>query len=60
MFVLTDIQIKINAHEVVLALHHGRKAPPKLVDQTQTAIEQSQTLIQPQAVYKGKSLYAWI
>ena len=52
MPVLADIQIKINALEVVLALHCGRKAPPKLVEQTQTAIEQAQTLLQPQTVYK--------
>ena len=56
MPVLADIQIEISANEVVLALHHGRKAPPKLVEQTQTAIERSRTLLQPQAVYKWISV----
>lgn len=60
MPVLTDIQIRISAHEVVLALHYGRKAPPKLVEQTQTAIERSQTLLQPQAVYKWVSVLSVI
>jgi hypothetical protein len=52
MPVLNNIQININAREVVLALHHGRKAPLKLVEQTQAAVEHAYTLLQPQAVYK--------
>lgn len=60
MPVLTDIQIKINAHGLVLAMHHGRKTPPKLVEQIQEAIEQAQTLLQPQAVYKWVSVLSVI
>ena len=52
MPVLSDIKIDLNAREVVLALHQGRKAPPELIDQTQEIIEQYKSLLHPLAIYK--------
>ncbi len=52
MPVLTDIEIKLDAKEVVLALHRGKKAPDALVQQTGDAITRSQSLIHPRALYE--------
>ncbi len=52
MPVLTDMEIKLDAREVVLALHQGKKAPKALVDETKDAIAQSQDLVHPRALYE--------
>jgi hypothetical protein len=52
MPVLSEIDIELDAREVVLALHRGQKAPEALIEETRTAIMQSKDLIHPRAVYK--------
>ncbi|MBW2094788.1 MAG: hypothetical protein JRI80_07855 [Deltaproteobacteria bacterium] len=52
MPVLTDIEIKLDAREVVLALHQGKKAPEAMIEETWDAIGQSQALIHPRALYR--------
>lgn len=52
MPVIEDMDIEIDALEVVLALHHGRRAPEELVEETRAAIERSRNLIRPRAVYE--------
>ena len=52
MPVLTDMEIKLDAREVVLALYRGKKAPDALVDETGNAIAQSQDLVHPRALYE--------
>ena len=56
MPVLTDIEIELDAREVVLALHQGKRAPEALVDETAIAIEQTRRLIYPRALYKWVSV----
>jgi hypothetical protein len=52
MPILSDIQIKINAEDVLLAMNNGRKSNPKLIDETVKAIETAEKLWQPRAVYE--------
>ncbi len=52
MPILEDIDITLDAREVVLELHRGKRAPETLVEETTTVIEQSGDLLRPQAVYK--------
>jgi hypothetical protein len=52
MTILSDIQIKINAEDVLLAMNNGRKSNPKLIDETVKAIEAAEKLWQPRAVYE--------
>ncbi len=52
MPILSDIQIKINAEDVLLTLNSGRKSNPKLIDETVKAIETAEKLWQPRAVYE--------
>jgi hypothetical protein len=52
MPILSDIEIELDAREVVLALHRGQKAPEALIEETRIAIIQSTDLIHPRAVYK--------
>jgi hypothetical protein len=52
MPVLANIEIKLDAREVVLALHQGKKAPEALVGETRDAIAQSQDLVHPWALYE--------
>jgi len=54
--ILSDIEIKLDAREVVLALHQGKRAPEALVDETAIAIEQTSDLIHPCALYKWVSV----
>ncbi len=54
MPVLSDIPIELDAREVVLALHQGKKVPPSLVSETRTAISKSRPWMHPRA------LYAWV
>jgi hypothetical protein len=54
MPVLSDIEIELDAREVVLALHRGQKAPEALIEETRSAIIQSKDLIHPQAVYRSR------
>ena len=56
MPVLTDIEIELDAREVVLALHQGKRALEALVDETAIAIEQTRRLIYPRALYKWVSV----
>lgn len=52
MPVLSDIQISINAEDVLLAMNNGRKAGRKLIDETARAIEIAEKLWHPGAVYE--------
>jgi hypothetical protein len=52
MPVLSDIEIELDAREVVLALHRGKKAPEALIGETRDAIARSQDLIYPRALYE--------
>jgi hypothetical protein len=52
MPVLEDIDITLDAHDVVLELHRGKRAPETLVCETMKVIEQSVDLLRPQAVYE--------
>ena len=52
MPILSDIQIKINAEDVLMAMNNGRKSNPKLIDETVKAIETAEKLWQPRAVYE--------
>lgn len=52
MPVLTDIKIELDAREVVLALHQGKRAPEAMIEETREAIARSQGLIRPRALYE--------
>lgn len=52
MPVLKDIEIELDAREVVLALHQGKKAPETLVDETRDAVARTQGLLHPRALYE--------
>lgn len=52
MPVMTDIKIELDAREVVLALHQGKKAPEGLIRETTDAITQSRDLVHPRALYE--------
>ncbi len=52
MPVMTDIKIELDAREVVLALHQGKKAPEALIDEARDAITQSRGLVHPRALYE--------
>ncbi|MFZ0449782.1 MAG: hypothetical protein WAL98_11125 [Desulfatiglandaceae bacterium] len=52
MPVLEEIDITLDAREVVLELHRGKRAPEALVDETTAVIEQSRKLFRPRAVYE--------
>jgi len=52
MPILSDIQIKINAEDVLLALSNGRKSNPSLIDEIVKAVQVAKKLWQPQAVYE--------
>ncbi len=52
MPVLSDMEIELDAREVVLALHQGKKAPEALIGETSDAIAQLQNLIHPRAFYE--------
>jgi len=56
MPILSDIEIKLDAREMVLALHQGKRTPEALVDETAIAIEQTRDLIYPRALYKWVSI----
>ena len=44
--------MKLDAREVVLALHQGKKAPEAMIAETRDAIARSQDLIHPRALYE--------
>jgi len=52
MPIMSDIEIKLDAREVVLALHQGKKAPEALIEGTRDAIARSQELVHPRALYE--------
>ena len=52
MPILSDIRIKINAEDVLMAMNNGRKPNPRLIDETVKAIETAEKLWQPRAVYE--------
>jgi hypothetical protein len=52
MPVLEDIELSLDARDVVLDLHRGKRAPEALVDETVRVIEQSGDLLHPRAVYE--------
>lgn len=52
MPILSDIQIKIDAENVLLAMNNGRKSNPKLIEETVKAIEIAEKLWRPRAAYE--------
>lgn len=52
MPVLKNMEINLDAREVVLALHLGKKAPEAMIAETRNAIARSRELIQPRALYE--------
>ncbi len=52
MPILNKISIKIDPKEVVLALHHGKRAPEELVSEAEVTLKECQALLQPRAVYE--------
>ena len=52
MPLLEDITITLDARDVVLELHRGKRAPETLVEETRKVIEDARDLIHPRAVYE--------
>jgi len=50
--VLNRISLRIDPTEVVLALHHGKRAPEELVAEAHTTLKECQGLLEPRAVYE--------
>jgi len=52
MPVLENIALEIDPKEVVLALHHGKRAPKDLVSKAEFVLAQCKDLLEPRAVYE--------
>ncbi len=52
MPVLDNITIEVDPREVVLALHHGKRAPEELVSEAETIFSQCKSLLEPRVVYE--------